>query len=217
MLTPGSKDCLLTFTRLRSWLLPPLVVALFLAAAGRAEAGPLVSSAASCDSEQLERPFLRWADPAQYFLAPDGSFSGGAGGWQLSKAAVVAENQPHSSHASEGEAALRVAAGGSVTSPAVCVGILHPTLRFFARTGGSPLDVLEVEVLFEDAGGRVHALPIGVVPGTRAWAPTLPQPILVNLLALLPGERTAVAFRFTPRGLGSWLIDDVYVDPYGTG
>ena len=56
------------------------------------------------------------------------------------------------------------------------------------------------------------ALSRALAPGRRRC-----QPILVNLLALVPGERTAVAFRFTPRGLGSWLIDDVYVDPYGTG
>ena len=33
-------------------------------------------------------------------------------------------------------------------------------------------------------------------------------------LPLLPGERTPVAFRFTPQGKGTWSIDDVYVDPH---
>jgi hypothetical protein len=44
------------------------------------------------------------------------------------------------------------------------------------------------------------------------------MPILANLLAVLPGGRTPVAFRFTPGGAGSeWMIDDVYVDPYCKG
>jgi hypothetical protein len=36
--------------------------------------------------------------------------------------------------------------------------------------------------------------------------------ILANLLPLLPPDRTAVRFTFAPL-LGSYQIDDVYVDP----
>jgi hypothetical protein len=38
--------------------------------------------------------------------------------------------------------------------------------------------------------------------------------ILGNLLPLLPGEHTPIAFRFTAVG-GDWSVDDVWVDPYG--
>ena len=37
--------------------------------------------------------------------------------------------------------------------------------------------------------------------------------VIANLLPLLPGETTPVAFRFTAQG-ADWSIDDVYVDPY---
>jgi hypothetical protein len=102
----------------------------------------------------------------------------------------------------------------------MCVGLEHPTLRFFARRSGSAtssaLSSLRVDVRFEDAAGDVATLTIGVVPASlhAAWGPTLPMPVVANLLPLLPGERTPVAFRFTPQGPGSWLVDDVYVDPY---
>jgi hypothetical protein len=44
------------------------------------------------------------------------------------------------------------------------------------------------------------------------------MPIVANLLPLLPGDHTPVAFRFTPVGLGGdWRIDDLYVDPYRRG
>ena len=75
------------------------------------------------------------------------------------------------------------------------------------------LSALTVEVLFEDPGGNVRSLPIGVVKSPSGWAPTLPMVVVANLLPLLPGERTAVAFRFTALGGASWQIDDVYVDP----
>ena len=42
------------------------------------------------------------------------------------------------------------------------------------------------------------------------------MPVVANLLALLPGARTPIAVRFTAEG-GSWLVDDVYVDPYSKG
>jgi hypothetical protein len=97
----------------------------------------------------------------------------------------------------------------------MCVGLEHPTLRFFARNTGSPLSVLGVEVKFEDAAGSVHSLPIGTVAAGGSWQPTAPMVIGVNLLPLLPGEYTPVAFEFTPYGFGgNWRIDDVYVDPY---
>jgi hypothetical protein len=154
----------------------------------------------------LERPFLPWADPAQYVLAPDGGFGGGADGWQGGD--VIAERSPLS-----GDRALRIGSDGSATSPAMCVTLVHPTLRFLARNAGDLTGTLGVEVLFEDLAGRVQALPIGVVAGGGSWAPTVPMPIVANLLALLPGGQTPVAFRFTARG-GDWRIDDVYVDPY---
>jgi hypothetical protein len=58
----------------------------------------------------------------------------------------------------------------------------------------------------------VLTAPIGVVTG-GGWAPTLPMTVVANLLPLLPGDQTAVAFRFTAVA-GSWQIDDVYVDPW---
>jgi hypothetical protein len=179
------------------------VLGLFLVApAARADGLP-----ASCEGQVLERPFLPWADPAQYVLAPDGEFVGGADGWQGGD--VIAERSPLS-----GDRALRIDDGA--TSPAMCVTLAHPTLRFLARNAGSPTGTLGVEVLFEDLAGRVQALPIGVVAGGSAWRPTVPMPIVANLLALLPGGQTRVAFRFTARG-GDWRIDDVYVDPYCKG
>jgi hypothetical protein len=96
----------------------------------------------------------------------------------------------------------------------MCVGLGHPTMRFFARkASGGLLSTLAVEVLFEGLGGTVKSLPIGVVLGGSSWQPTLPFPVIANLLPLVPGQQTPVAFRFTALG-GTWQVDDVYVDPW---
>jgi hypothetical protein len=185
-------------------------------AAPAANAGVLVSSATSCDEQTYEQPFLRWADVANYVLAPNGTFESGADGWTLSNgASVVSGDEPFDVHGAGEYKALSLPAGSSATSGSMCVGIEHPTLRVFAHNTGAASSTLKIEVLFEDANGEVHALPIGALNASSSFQPSVVMPIVVNLLPLLPDERTAVAFRFSPEGSdGTWRIDDVYVDPY---
>jgi hypothetical protein len=175
-----------------------------------AQAGPLVASAGDCADIPLEQPFMPWLDPASYVLIPRGTFEGSTDGWQ--GGSVASGNEPWHVHGSGGTHSLSLPAGSSVTTPTMCVGLDEPTMRFFARSSGSPLSSLKVEVLFEDGLGNARSAPIGVVTA-GPWAPTLPLPILVNLLPLLPGEKTPVQFRITPQGSANWRIDDVYVDP----
>ena len=187
-------------------------------AAPSAQAGVLVSSATNCETQTVNKVFLPWLDVMDYTVVRNGTLEGGAAGWTLSGASVVSGNEPWGVHGAGETRSLRIPAGKSATTPSICVGLLHPTLRFFAKSSGdsllsSVLSTLVVEVLFEDNFGNVLSLPIGVVtPGSR-WSPTLPYPVLANLLPLLPNDRTAVRFRFTAVGGSTWQIDDVYVDP----
>jgi hypothetical protein len=204
-------------------VLPSLVATLAAGAlalgvfAPAANAGVLVTSARDCPEQELERPFLRWLDPANYVLVPRGTLET-TSGWTLSRASRVAGNERFFVHGADERYSLSLPAGSLATTPTQCVGLEHPTLRFFARNTGSVLSLLKVEVLFEDKLGLIKSLPIGAVAGTSAWAPTLPMPVIANLLPLLPGELTPVRFRFTPVGLGAaWQIDDVYVDPFRAG
>jgi hypothetical protein len=185
--------------------------------AADARAGLLVKTATSCDSQPLERPFLRWLDPLQYTLAPNGGLEAGARDWTLSKASVVSGNESFYVRGAGDSKSLSLPAGSSATTRAMCVGLGHLVARFFVKSQGTSLlslSRLDVEVLFEDAGGNVRSLPIGVALPSAKWAPSLPLPVVANLLPLLPGQRTPVAFRFTPRGKGTWTIDDFYVDPH---
>jgi hypothetical protein len=86
-------------------------------------------------------------------------------------------------------------------------------MRFVLRGTSGTLGTVSVEVLFEDALGEVHALPVGLVPAPSAWAPGPPVLVVANLLPLLPGERTAVAFRLRAVG-GAVAVDEIHVDPW---
>lgn len=177
-------------------------------AAAPASAGLVVGSASNCGPQPVSKPFTPWLDYADYTRMPGGDFESGAEGWELSGGAEVVEG------GSGGASSLRLPAGSSATSPAICAGIEHPTSRFFVkRTSGGlgALHDLRVDVLYEDAGGTVQSQPIATVPGSSSWQPSLPLPTVVNNLALT--DQTPIAFRYTPQG-GSWAIDDVWVDPW---
>src|SRR2546430_1283649 len=85
------------------------------------------------------RPLLAWAGPLSYPLTPDGGFEQGGLGWQLSGgASVVSGNEPWSV-SGQGAHVLSLPAGSSAWSPPICLGLLHPTFRAFARSTGGGL------------------------------------------------------------------------------
>lgn len=196
------------------------VSALLAASAPRADAGD--GSLLGC-GYSASNPFLRFLDPLPYTLAPDGGFESGAAGWKLSGGArVVPGNEPFAL-AGPGTRSLQLPSGGSATSPAMCVGLILPVVRFAAQ-GGTLLSTLKVEAVWADTSGRERSSELlpGVLGGSSSWQPTLPLLQLGGVLNALTlnGLTTQMSFRFTPRGglfgSGTWKIDAVYVDPWKT-
>ena len=187
--------------------------------ASTASAGVLVASAPSCDDQPLSQPFTPWLDYANYTPLPGGNFEGSMSGWSMSGGAAVADgNATQHVGGADDASSLALPSGGSATSASICVGLQHPTVRFFAKRRSTGLlaglSTLRVDVLTELFTGDVVAVPIGLVASNGTWQPTLPMLAVANLLPLLPGEHTPIALRFTAQG-GDWSVDDVYVDPYG--
>jgi hypothetical protein len=180
-----------------------------LAAAGALAALALAApqARAACPAQPLDRTFLPWLDLAFYQEAPDGGFEDG-GAWTLAGgAAIVAGNQPYLA----GSKSLDLPAGASATTAPICVTVAHPTVRFFARNTGSASAPLTVTVKFKTLAGLPVELPVGTVLGGAEWQPTLPLPLVGNLLS------DEVRFTFTPAAGSAWQVDDVYIDPYSKG
>ncbi len=192
-----------------------LALGLLVVAAPAATAGPIVSSAESCRDQQLDQTFLPWADIAQYTILPGGNLENTPRRWTLQGGAhVTAGNESFHVGSPHDTRSLALPKGGQVTTASICVGLGHPTMRFFLkRTGGDLASTMLVEVLFEDAAEHVHAVALTAMTAASDWQPTLPVPVVANLLPLLPDDMTAVQFRFTALD-GSFGIDDVYVDPW---
>jgi hypothetical protein len=200
--TSAETDREMTFLRSAATLL----------AAFAALALPAAAHAADCPEQDSSQVFQPWLDLAWYVPAPDGGLEDNGAGWSLSGgAAVQAGNESYDVGGADHTRSLRLPPGSSATTPPMCIGIEHPTVRFFARNTGFLLSTLKVAVVFRGLDGESTSLPVGVVLAGDDWAPTLPLPVLANLLALLGDQE--VSFRFTPVG-GAWSIDDVYVDPY---
>lgn len=197
--------------------LPGLLAAFVLAIVpGSASAAGLSVGLDGCPAQTIEHPFARWLDGGNYMLAPGGSMEGSLTGWKLSGGAkVVAGNEAFYAHGDNGAHALSLPSGSSATTPPICVGVLDPTLRYFAANDGGLLSLLTIQILYYPPGGGVLTLPLGLNVGGKAWAPSLPTIVAADLLGVLNGGKAQVAFRFTPTGLGAkWRIDDVYVDPF---
>lgn len=187
------------------------------AGATTADAGLLVASAPDCQAQSLSRTFLPWWDIANYTALSGGDFEGAGDGWSMTGGAALAGgNESFDVGGTDDARSLSLPAGASATSPAICVGLSHPTIRFFNKRqsgGWLSLASVRVDVLFETSTGSVASLPIGFAGSGGSWQPTSQMLVVANLLPLLPGEQTPVAFRFTAQG-ADFSVDDVWVDPY---
>jgi hypothetical protein len=195
----------------RAALLLAAAVTTSAALAAPAHAGILTKSATDCADPVLSQPFKPWLDSSYY--KPVDDFESGSDGWTLSGGAKVVDGNA-AQHVGGGSDAksLLLPTGSSATSPPVCVGLNEPTLRYFARKNSGLLSTLTVSVQVQLQLGVWVTLPIGVDLGGN-WHPSLPSLVVANLLPLLPGEHTPVQFRVRSVGLGTWSVDDFYVDP----
>ena len=181
-----------------------------------AAVGKLVSSA-DCGYGDPGQVFLPWADAAEYELAPQGDFSTTTG-WTLSKGAVVV---PGGDPFSGADQSLALSKDGQAATPAMCVDLSSPTIRFFTRdVGGNGKANLKVDVLYEDFDGHIQHLTVAKLRAGSDWQPSAVVPFYMNMLAAAsPSGVTAVAFQFKAEGLQkdeSLSISSLYVDPFNS-
>jgi hypothetical protein len=182
----------------------------------QARAGKLLLGA-ECGYDDPSAVFAAWGDPALYALAPGGDLSS-TEDWTLDKRArVVTDADPFSGAAQSLELPKDAEAG----TPAMCVNLDNPTLRFFARdVGGNGKSNLKVDMLYEDFDGHVKHMTVAKLRVGSEWQPSLILPIYVNMLALAsPTGLTAVALEFKAEGLQKdevLSISSIYVDPFSS-
>ena len=171
---------------------------------------------AACTATPTTKAFAAFGDYADYSLAPAGAFESGATGWSLAGSWVTNGNEPAKIHGADDSKSLAISAGGQAVSPPICVGIQHPSFRFFARRTSGSWGVLNVKLRYRDASGATNETTVGSVGGSDgAWHPT-PSLALSTVLPIWDGNQSAsVQIVLDPEDYGgAWAVDDVYVDPY---
>jgi hypothetical protein len=181
-----------------------------------AKAGKLLEGA-DCGYGAPSQVFAPWGDQAMYTLAPQGDFSA-TDGWTLNKQATVA---PSGDPFSGARHSLEFAKGAEAATPAMCVNLDNPTIRFFVRDlGGNGKSQLKVDVLYEDFSGHVKHLTIAKLRAGSEWQPSVILPMYMNMLARASSSGlTAVAFRFKAEGLQkdeTLAISSLLVDPFSS-
>jgi len=175
-----------------------------------ASASAALIETSPCDGAQLSQPFAAFGDNAYYKLVPGGDFESGLGGWSVNGNAKVVSGG-HS-----GRYALSLPAGSSVTTPASCVNAGAPSFRFFSKSSGGLLGlvpVLKVDLVYRDSVLGLVALPLGTAVPSGTFKPSLSLLTASVVAGLLSDGQADLAFRFTSV-LGTWTVDDVWVDPY---
>ena len=157
----------------------------------------------------MTQPFLRWLDPAYYIPAPGGNFEGRTT-WALSGgASMVSTTDPYAVSGTKDKQSLTIPSGGSAVSPEFCAGLEHPTIRFLSK-GGGLAGTITMELVYTDNLGLIRSQALGRVLPSMNWTPAT-QMLTLAGLPVLTGSRMSI--RLTANG-GSFLVDDVYVDPF---
>jgi hypothetical protein len=158
-----------------------------------------------CPAQVLEQPFIAWGDSAPYRLAPGGSFELGVPGWTLAGGAeLVAPGAPFIP--ASAATALSLAPGASATSAPICVGPSDLFARMFASADDASGDDgtrLRVDLILANG----FTLPLPPLHADEEWNATR------RIYTGAGAERvTWMRYRFTAR-VGTWALDDLYVDP----
>lgn len=198
-----------------AWIAGALVVMLGILSAPAMAANAAsakASAGAGCQIGSLSKPFQKFGDGASYSPAPGGSFEEGSAGWSLSNAAVASGNE--SLGVSSGTHSLAIKPNGQAISPAFCVSIAHPTLRFVARQTSGSWGVLNVILRWTDSAGKSHDTTVGALQSGTAWTPTSVLALATTLPLWQAGETLSVQLVLKPEQYGgAWAVDGVFIDP----
>jgi hypothetical protein len=175
---------------------------------GNANAGLL-----GCNYPAASQSFAQWGDTSHYVPVPGGSFENGTSGWTLSGGAgIVGGNEPFYLGSSTDSHSLLLPPGSSAMTPAVCLTLLTPTLRFVgSSTDGSAVHVTMYTKTLLGLVRIPTATDLDL--GTDWDASETAQFYLQNVLGLVNLGGQNIYFKFTPVGNATVQMDDVLLDP----
>jgi hypothetical protein len=177
------------------------------ATGGPVEVEQTAATTLSCQEPLIVNPFTAWGDFRDYVLAPYGDFENSAlPGWILEGGATAMRD-------AAGRGVLRMPEGSTATSPAMCIDLNYPTMRYFVRDADADSARLRTQVMYVDHATAYTPYTVGKLTAKPNWRLTEDIEIEPERGGVDPGWRR-VAFRLVaPRDEGDIRIDDFYIDP----
>lgn len=161
-----------------------------------------------CSFPETAQALSRFGDEDQYFLAPGGDFE--TLSWWEDDARLTEENDPFFVVNTRHRSSVRLRDEAWVRSPGFCIDARSPHLRFMAKSPGS--DQLDVRVdLFDEEYRWIDTERVRVQSDEhRSWSPS--PKVSLKTVGWEPGQTAYASVRFYTEG--TWLIDNVLIDPY---
>lgn len=182
---------------------------------------PLVAAgpaSAACATTATKKAFAAFGDKADYSLLPGGGFETGTTfGWNFGLSSVVAGNETSFIGLKTDSKSLAVPAKAITVSPKFCVGVEHPTFRFFAKRRSGTWQNLQVKLRWTDSRGNVNTTAVGALNGSdfATWKPTPSFKLAQTLPLWQAGQTITAQIVLDPEDYGGdWQVDDIYIDPY---
>jgi hypothetical protein len=169
-----------------------------------------------CVSRSEAAVFAPWGDKATYFRVSNGGFENGSTYWALRNgAAVVSGNEPYHIGGASDSHSLRLGPGASAESRSFCVSVGEDGLRFMVynpRVAGAILHVDAIAQNTSTGAKGYMAFDVNSDVPSAPWSPSM----RLGLPKMFNGGGTqTLTLVFSTRGsAATWLMDDVYVDPF---
>jgi hypothetical protein len=178
--------------------------------------GPSTAAQAAdeCTARTTTKAFAAFGDNNDYFPISGGTFESGSlsaftttGG-----VSVAGENEPWKVLGSSHSRSAALPPGATLKAT-FCVQINEDSMRLFTKSPSNSGSGLTIKATVATAYGSAAAS-ISVSGSTSsAWAPT-PSIPLKNVSG--PDGKQYVTLLITNNGSGTWLVDDILVDPWKT-
>jgi hypothetical protein len=162
----------------------------------------------TCQDPTVVQPFTTFGDTRDYVLAPFGDFQNPQlDGWSFEGGAGPVTDE-------DGNGALGLPAGSAATSPAMCIDLNYPTVRFFVRNVLNDDADLSVQVMYVDHAKAYQPHEVKKLKARGPYGLTKD----INIDPSRGGKEAGwrrVAFRFVnvARNKGDFHVDNLYVDP----
>jgi hypothetical protein len=182
-----------------------IVTGLGVVGAGTVEAGP-------CQVRATSAAFQRWGDHNQYFVADGGTFEGWSSAWEMRGAAWHGFGQNPHGYAGPGQRSLQLSAWGAVKSPSMCVFENEDALRFAYKAPHAGA-ILQVWVEVENERGYAYTSTY-ITAADHQWniSPIIDMPSLRDP----QGQQWVTVYIMALDAWGTWMVDDVMIDPWIT-